>query len=183
MVNIVREKLNDGWIRCNIVLEVLGRPAEYLNEIIRKVVDDLEKEKNIAVVEKKFHDPSPCENMFTTFAELDLMMRDMQVLLEFIMLYMPSHIEIIEPSEIKMNLHSANDFANKIVAKMHQYDAIAKRFKFENSLMKNKLKELGQLPKEIEDVDKIIEAQKQQLQQAHEASKEEETEEIKEEKS
>ncbi|MEM2956029.1 MAG: hypothetical protein QW041_00415 [Candidatus Pacearchaeota archaeon] len=158
MTNVnIREKIEEGWIRCIVIIEVLGKPAEYLDKVLKKAIEELEKEKNIIVIEKKFNEPKPIEKMFSTFTELELLIKDMHTLTEFVFAYMPSNIEIIEPNDIKFELVSANEFINKLIARIHQYDAIAKRIGFENKLLKHKLEELGELPEEIKEMDKILE--------------------------
>jgi hypothetical protein len=156
MANI-REKIDQGWIRCAIVIEVLGKPADYIDTVIKKTIEELEKKKDIVeIISKKFYEPTPIESMFSTFTEVELLIKDMKTLTEFVFVYMPSHIEIIEPKDIKMNLHSANDFINAMAARMHQYDAIIKRASFENKILRHELEKLGKMPKEIKEMDKAL---------------------------
>jgi len=159
MVNI-REKIDEGWVRCNVIIEVLGRPAEYLNEILKKAVENMEKEKTVIVLDKKFNEPVPIEQAFSTFTELELLVKGMETLIDFVIAYMPSNIEIIEPQNLKLSLHGANDFINKLTAKIHQYDAFAKRTGLENQVMRHRLQELGEIPKEIEEMEKVLEENK-----------------------
>ena len=167
----VKERLNHGWIRCNVIIEVLGKPAEYLDQVLKKTVDDLEKgSKVIEVIDKKFHEPTPIENMFSTFTELELLFKDMSTIVEFVFAYMPSNIEIIEPKDIKFNLHSANEFINMLAARMHQYDAIAKRMGFENKVLRHELEKLGKLPTEVKEMDKAL---KEQVEKAKKENKKE----------
>jgi hypothetical protein len=162
----IREKIESGWIRCAIVIEVLGKPADYLDTVIKKTIEDLEKKKEIIeVISKKFYEPTPIESMFSTFTEVEILIKDMKTLTEFVFIYMPSNIEILEPKELKMNLHSANDFINTMAARMHQYDGIIKRIGFENKLLRHELEKLGKMPKQIKEMDKAIaDARKDQAQ-------------------
>jgi len=160
MANI-REKIDEGWIRCNIIIEVLGKPADYLKDVLKKTVEKLEKDKDyIMVLNKKIHDPTPFESMFSSFMELEIVIKDLRTLIEFSMAYMPSNIEIIEPKDLKFNLNAANDFVNMFIAKLHQYDAFAKRINFENKVLRYKLEKIGQLPDEIKEMDKVLKAEK-----------------------
>lgn len=139
----VKEKLNQGWIRCSVMLEILGKPADYIDEIMRKVVSTMEGEANITVLDKKFNEPKEVENgLFSTFSELELLMKNMATAMEFILSYMPSHIEIIEPSEMKFGMLDANEFLNRFAGKVHQYDEVLKRTDIENVMLKNKIAEL-----------------------------------------
>ena len=148
-----KEKIEQGWIRCTAIVEILGRPADYLNKVLEKLAENLEKSKKIIVIEKTLHEPKAIEKVFSAFMEVELLFENMGVLMEFVFTYMPSHLEIIEPKEIKFKLNDANNFANQLTSKMHQYDALGKRLGLENQLMKAKLKQLGEIPKEIEELE------------------------------
>ena len=154
--NMIRtkEKIDLGWIHCNAIVEILGRPADYLSKVLEKLAENLGKSKNIIVIEKTLHEPKAIEKVFSTFMEVELLFENMEVLMEFVFAYMPSHIEIIEPKEIKFKLNDANNFANQLTSKIHQYDALGKRLGLENQLMKAKLRQLGEIPKEIEEIEK-----------------------------
>ena len=153
----IKEKLEQGWIRCAVIIEVLGKPADYLDKVLKKAVEEMGKRNDIEVLDKKFYEPTPIEKMFSTFTELELLFKNMKTLTEFVFEYMPSNIEIIEPKDIKLDLLGANDFINKLAARMHQFDAIAKRVGFENKVLRHKLEQIGELPKEVKEMDKAIE--------------------------
>jgi len=160
----IREKIEHGWIRCNIIIEVLGKPADYLDKILKKTIEELEKKTDyVEVLNKKFYEPTPVEKMFSTFTEIEILIKDLKTLVEFVFEYMPSHIEIVEPKDLKMGMHDANEFITVLAARMHQYDAIAKRVGFENRLLRHRLQELGELPKEIEEMDKVIKDDQQKM--------------------
>jgi hypothetical protein len=167
-----REKIDQGWIRCAVVIEVLGKPADYLDKVLKKTIEDMGKRKDIEVINKKFYEPTPIEKMFSTFTEIEILIKDMKTMVGFIFDYMPSNLEILEPKDIKFNLISANEFVNVLAARMHQYDAIAKRVGFENRLLRHRLEELGELPKEINEMDKVLtEAQKKAKEETKEEKK------------
>ena len=159
----IKEKINEGWIRCTVIIEVLGKPADYLDMVLKKTVEDMAKRKDLEVLDKKFYEPTPIEKMFSTFTELELLFKDMKTLTKFVFEYMPSNIEILEPKDLKFGLTQANEFINELAAKMHQFDAIAKRVGFENKVLRHRLEELGEIPKEINEMDKVIKEEKEKL--------------------
>ena len=55
---------------------------------------------------------------------------------------MPSSIEIIEPSSLKIKIEDANALANDLAARLHQYDALLKKFKLEIETLHKKFQEL-----------------------------------------
>jgi len=59
--NIVREKVESGWLHATIIIEILGRPSDYVKESMEKIVDALGKENGIQVINKKVHEPKELE--------------------------------------------------------------------------------------------------------------------------
>jgi hypothetical protein len=147
--------MKQGWIHCGLIIEVLGKPKEYITEVIGQVVESLGKMNGVELIKKEIHEPKPLQSAFTSFAEVEVTVRDLKVLSEIVFDYMPSNIEILAPAEIKMKLQDANLFMNFISGKLHAYDALAKRLKMENMVLKNKLISLGELPKEMREADEM----------------------------
>jgi len=56
---------------------------------------------------------------------------------------MPSHVEIIEPEEIRFKNFEMSGLLSDLTIKMHRYDEIAKILTVERNMLIGKLKELG----------------------------------------
>lgn len=148
MVN-VEQKVNEGWIHCNIIIEMLGKPKDYVEKVIKEISETIGKTKGIEVIKSTPHEPKVIkEGFFSTFTELELLIENLNLLIVLIFSYMPSNIEILAPSEMKIRLSDANEFVNLLTSKLHGYDGIAKKLKFENMLLKKRLEEVGAIPKQ-----------------------------------
>lgn len=144
MVNI-KEKIREGWIHANIIIELLGKPADYLEKVINGAVDKLSGEKGLELLGKKIHPVKLVEkskNAYTIFAEAEVLVSGMPKLIEIIFDYMPASIEIVEPQNIKFKLEDANALLNDLTMRLHQYDAISKKLRLERQLLVKKLEEL-----------------------------------------
>jgi len=129
-----------------IIIEVLGRPAEHVKKAINRLIEKLADERGVSVVEKRVHEPrivEKAETLFLSFAEIELKVSDISKLFHICFSYLPSSVEIVEPSEIKVKLPHINEVVNFLVTRLHQYDAIAKRLSVENTILHKKLRELG----------------------------------------
>ena len=138
----------EGWINCTIIIEILGKPADYIDKVIREVVEAIENKQGVEVVSKNFHEPVESKKLFSTFSEVEFRVNSLGKLVEIIFEYMPSNVEILSPNEIKMPLTETNEFINILAAKLHGYDALAKKLKVENMVLKNQLKEMGAYSKD-----------------------------------
>ncbi|MFC1685957.1 hypothetical protein ACFLZZ_02965 [Nanoarchaeota archaeon] len=144
----IRDKLADGWIHSNIIIEILGKPPAYVDKIIKEVVESIKKIEGIEVINANFHEPREAKTLFSTFAEIELIAQDIMKLTELVFNYMPSNIEIIEPENMKIDLVKANDFFNMLASKLHAYDSSIKGLKFETLYLKKTLEKAGLTPKQ-----------------------------------
>lgn len=149
-------------ISATVILEMLGRPAEHVTETLNSLVDKLSKEKGIYIKEKTIHPPLPVENskdLFTSFAEITLDLDSLDNYFSIIFGYMPAHIEITKPLNLTIQNVYFNDLGNKILQRLHNYDAVTKNALINQERAIKKLMEVAphlfkQLPKSSEQVTK-----------------------------
>lgn len=147
----IKEKLNLGWIKAAIVIEVVGRPAEYIEEALGLAIDKLSQEKDFGLVEKKVHKAEKVQEsktLFSTFGEVEFVVNDFSKLIEIIFDYMPSSVEILEPTNLSMKLEDANAILNDLASRLHQYDMLLKKLKIEMDITTKKIEELENKMKE-----------------------------------
>lgn len=134
-------------IKVNFIIEMLGRPPEHLQKTLEQFTESLEKEKGVSVVGKKIYEPKQLEenkNLYSSFTEINLQVESLTRLIELIFIYMPSSIEITDPQELKLRINDTNMILNSLAARLHRYDAIAKRLTMEKSILENQLREHGE---------------------------------------
>lgn len=150
----IKEKIEQGWLHCVIIIEIAGRPPAYIREAMEVVLKGISKEKDIEIIGKKVHKPKEVEifkqkpkpkdakSLFSTFAEVELLVKGLGRLMGFVFDFMPSSIEITEPTYFRLDLNDANNILNDLASRLHQYDASLKRFSMENTILKKQLEEL-----------------------------------------
>ena len=118
-----------------MIVEMAGRPAEHLTAAIEKHIGILNDVKDIKVHSIKVSEPTEIkteervpegETMFTTFAEADFECESFARLSETMFDFMPSSVEVIEPTKITMDMGDATNLLNNISGRMHRYDEFAK---------------------------------------------------------
>lgn len=143
-------------IQVQIILEILGKPSEYVKESLQTLVTKLGSEKGFKILEKKYHDPKPVEEskgLFTAFADVTVELDTIDNYFGLLFAYLPSHIDIINPEKINLTNYDLNILANKLVQRLHEYDAIAKKIGYERDMFLSKLQEVApQLFKQQEQV-------------------------------
>ena len=146
-----KEKLSKGYLKVHLMFEIVGKPAEFIDETIKKLIEELEKEKGLEVLEKNIGNAKPYEiktengektDLFSTYAEANILIESLKRLTEIIFDYMPSSIEICEPTEIKMKVQDTNLLLNELSTKLHQYDLSNKQLVYQRNILFEKLKGL-----------------------------------------
>ena len=154
MVN-EKQLLADGWLKCGVLIELVGRPKEHIEKSIKEYVEKIRAENSLHLVSEEIAETKKKETgakeeemmkeLWATFAELEFWIREPLQLAHFCLNYMPSSVEIIEPEELKWKSHDVTKFFNDLQGRLHQLDMVAKQNQNEilflrkgvNTLLKN----------------------------------------------
>jgi hypothetical protein len=119
-------------IKAMFIFEMMGKPPEYIKEELDKHLKNLENE-DVVILSKKIHECKPIENenpelkgLFTTFAEVELEVSNINLLFGITFRLLPSHVEIIEPSDLYLKNFDLGAIITDLTVKLHKYDEIAK---------------------------------------------------------
>lgn len=132
-------------LQVNLIFEIMGRPKEHVSNSLNLLIDKLAAEKGVKLLEKKLHEPKPIEksDLFTTFAELTLELDSLANYFGIMFVYMPSNIEIISPENLEIKNFELTELGNKLISRLHDYDAIAKKMLTEKNILLKKLYEVA----------------------------------------
>ena len=125
-----------------LMLEIMGKPKEFVEAELKKLVDNLGKEKDIEIKEKKLLKAKQVEDkdLYGCFAEVELE-TTLDKLMMIIFTYMPSHIEILRPDNLKIKNSDLNVFLNELSRKLHQYDELARTLMIERQIIAKQIQE------------------------------------------
>ena len=143
--------LNEETITANFIFEVLGKPAEHLTETLKKIIENFDKEKSAKVIDKKINEPIALKDkpdFFSNFAEVEIEFDNLSHLILLIFKYMPAHIEIISPENLKLSNNNLNEIINELARRLHGYDEIVRIVQAEKRILERKLKDLMEKSKD-----------------------------------
>lgn len=143
---------SENKINASLVFDVIGRPPKHLVEALNGIVEQIGKEKGVAVTSKKVNEPvlmKDRKDFYTTFAEVEVEVEEIIQLIILMFKYMPAHIEIISPERIILSNSGWSDVLSELTRRLHGYEEIARMMQFEKSILEKKLRELlqSQIPK------------------------------------
>lgn len=130
-------KLFSLMVRAIMIVEMAGKPALHLTQTLEKHMNILNNVKglsvnSISVSEAKLIEEiggkkvSSGTEMFTAFAEADFEVEDFPMLTQVMFDFMPSSVEVVEPSNVSITSKEATDLLNNISGRLHRYDELAK---------------------------------------------------------
>jgi hypothetical protein len=130
-------------IEAHLILEILGRPAQHIKDALNELLKKLGSEKGIKIISKDVHEPNPVKDsdLFTSFADVTVELDSIQQYFGIMFSYMPAHIEIVYPENFNLANFQFNELGNRILSRLHEYDAIVKKVIFERNILVEKLKQ------------------------------------------
>ncbi len=132
-------------INAVMIIEVLGKPPEHLTETLNEIVKKIDEEKGVSVLSKKINEPiliKDQKEFYTSFAEIEVGVKEIFNLGILMFKYMPAHIEVISPELIALTNNGWNEILNEITRRLHGYDEIARIVQAEKNILEKKLREL-----------------------------------------
>lgn len=120
------------------IIEVLGKPKEHVQSSLEKYLQNLKENELYSVVNvqmAKLKQQKEGE-LWSIFVEVEVWTEKVEHLIGFCFDYMPSSIEVVEPSELKLNDLEVSNFLNDLQTKLHGIDMLAKQLKNENEVLK-----------------------------------------------
>lgn len=138
-----KEKLKAGWIHALVMFEIIGKPKEHVDTSAEKLLEVLEKDERVIFLEKNFGKANKTEDgYFAAFAEVDLLVKDVESLTWLAINFTPSTVEIIEPLSFKFDARELQTWYNDLLAHLHH---IGYTYKTQNSEMQFVKHNLAQL--------------------------------------
>jgi len=169
----VKELLEDKWILARLILQIAGSPKEHVEETLKKLVEDIKKYKEIKLIKSQLEEATEQEDkIWTAFAEVEIVTKNLPLLTAFCMEYMPSSVEILEPDVPLANANMTTNFLNDLLSKIHEFSMQLKNAnakieilnKNASALMSNLIFYVTKdTERTIEDLEKHVGVKKEQL--------------------
>jgi len=126
-------------IRFRAIIEILGRPKEHVEETLKKYIEKIKEDSDLIILNEDYAEAKQQETMWSTFVELELVVKGVQKMIGFCFDYMPSSIEILKPEQLTFNNRDMIAFLNDLQAKLHNVDMITKQLNAENNFLKRNM--------------------------------------------
>jgi len=126
----VDKKLKNGWIRTNMMIEVLAVNKDTAKDALEKHVEKMHREDKVFLYKKDFREITETKSPFpklpkaySAIVEVELLAQNFDTLVYIVMNYGPSSIEILEPSKLTMDMGEAQGILASISGMLHRFAA------------------------------------------------------------
>lgn len=124
------------------IIDIAGKPVSAVQKALDRVEENLEKHELFEILEIAKAEPEEQENgLFTAFIDLEIEVKTPRSLMNFVVEYLPSSIEITNPSTLKISNEEITDVLNDMVHFQIKNVNENHRLKVHNDILQKKLKE------------------------------------------
>src|SRR3989344_4194171 len=97
-------------IKVLVIYEILGKPKEHIETTLEQLLDRIGENPGIKIINRRVHPAHPVDKdklpdkdkeIFSTFAEVEVILDNLQLLFSLVLNTLPSNIEIVEPKEMQ----------------------------------------------------------------------------------
>lgn len=127
-----------------MIIEMMGRPAKHLEVSMKEHVDKLKGIKGVEIIRKEINKPVEVKEktekeLYSCFAEVELKCDSLRDLSQIVVSFMPSSVEIVEPSRINLDCSESSELLSNFVRRLHEYDNVAKLAQSKINILNQKL--------------------------------------------
>jgi len=126
-------------LRCKIIIEVLGKPKEHVEKSLTMYVDKIKADSELIILSEEYADAKKTDELWSTFVELEMVIKGIKKLIAFCFDYMPSSVQIVKPEQYNLDRTMIENFINDLQGRLHQVDMIVKQQKNENIFLKKNM--------------------------------------------
>jgi len=115
----IREKISEGYVHVRAILEIVGKPKKYVEDALQDHLKKIKTDKNFEITTETVEPAEEQEGFFSTFAEIEVLVKNTNSVLSLCFDYMPSSVEILEPQEIVLNNSVFSGLLNDMQTRLH----------------------------------------------------------------
>jgi hypothetical protein len=120
--NEIKDLIQEGYIRFEAIIELAGKPKPHLGKAVTRMVGVMDEDKALKLIKRDVAKPEEKNGMFVTFIEVDALAKSKETLIDFCFNYMPSSIEVIDPSSFKLDARELSTLLVEVQGRVHTLD-------------------------------------------------------------
>ena len=136
-----------GYLHVRVMFEMLGKPKEHIEETIKKYIEKIKTDPDVEVFKEHFGEAkAQDDDLWSTFAEIEMLVKSMDKLTWLSVNFMPASIEIIAPEKKSYTNRELGVWLNDVLARLHEISMMTRSLTSKDKFMS---KTLGTLLKNM----------------------------------
>jgi hypothetical protein len=126
----IKKKRKDEWIETWFSIEAMAAKKEVVEESLNTHIEKLKKVKEAFVFEVQFSETTKVDNpmkgiveAYSQIVNVKLFVKNLFSLMNIVMVYGPSSIEIMGPDTKKVDMSEMQNIVNNVAGIVHQFAA------------------------------------------------------------
>ncbi len=117
----IDEKIRLGGVHCLVTFEIAGKPKNHVEKTLDELIKRINEEKLIDVIKITKEEVKPLDDtFFSGFAEIEMVLPDLDSLTYISINLTPVSIEIISPDEFVLEARQMQNHYNDLISQMHE---------------------------------------------------------------
>jgi glycosylphosphatidylinositol transamidase (GPIT) subunit GPI8 len=133
----IEQYIMKGYIQAKIIFEIVGSPKKHVDDTIKAYLQSIKQDKEVIFLKEDIAATMDAgEGMYSTYAEVEVLIKGIQRFTWICFNFMPANIEIIRPKELVIKDKKFTDWVNDLLAKLHEVNTsqVAMQNQFSNML-------------------------------------------------
>ena len=132
----IKQKVHEeGYLQAIVTFEVVGSPKDYVEKALTNHLTKIKGDKEIIILSEHIEPPEEQDKFWSTFAEVEMLVKGLEKFTWLCMNFMPASIEIMAPEELIIKGRQITGWINDLLAKMHEIASKSKQIDQQNKLM------------------------------------------------
>lgn len=124
--------VEEGWIHTRILFQLVGYPKEHVEKTLKDYVITIGTEETIKIIKEDYTPAEKQDKVYSSLAEVDMLVKDFETMTKICFDYMPASIEIMDPKELTFKRKDIKNWTNDLIAKLHEVAIISKELRMQN---------------------------------------------------
>lgn len=126
-----KKKLERGWIKSWMMIEALAVDENVASDALKKLIEDMKSEKGVVIGKLDFKKTEkvtkPMEGIaeaYSGIVEAELWTQNYSTLVNVVISYGPSAVEILEPKKLSMDVGEAQSILTTVASMIHRFASV-----------------------------------------------------------
>ena len=132
----IRAHIEEGYLRVIVIFELVGKPKSHIEQTIKAYVENVTSQEDVFLLKDEYEEATELEEgVFSTVAELELLVKNMERLTWLCMNFTPASIEIIEPDTKTFEQKEIGHWLNDLLSRLHEIGMVQKNLQGQHHVL------------------------------------------------